>query len=77
MIPRVETDPHGVETPIPPADRRLGHKSRDARGRKGPVPGSEIPPYIHNFYNMGTKKVISWIETAPHGVETPAPLTDR
>ena len=41
------------------------------------MPGSEIPPYIYNSDNPGTKTVISRVNTAPHGVETSTPPTDR
>ena len=55
----------------------LQNKASATRGRQGPIPGSEISPHICNSDNLGTKTVISRVETAPHGLETPVPLADR
>ena len=57
----------------------LGETPRSRRTRGGYVPilGSEIPPYIYNYDNTGTKIVIPRVETDPHGVETPTPPADR
>ena len=50
------------------------YKASALRGGLGPTPGSEILPYIYNSNNPETKTVIAWIDTAPHGVETPTLL---
>ena len=77
VIPRVDTAPQGVETqPRRPIADWLGleNKISATRGRQSPIPGSQLPPYICNSDNLGTKTAVSRVETAPHGVETPAPL---
>ena len=72
VVSRVNTAPHGVETPTwgswsqrptPPA-------------RYGPIPGSELLPYIYNSSKPGTRAVTLRVDTAPHGVEAPTPLAD-
>ena len=37
---------------------------------------SEILPYLYNSNEAGTNTVISRVDTAPYGVETPTPPTD-
>ena len=55
----------------------LENKPSATQGRNFPIPGSEIPPYIYNSDNLGTKTVIPRVETAPNGVETVVPLAGR
>ena len=80
MIPRVLTAPHGVEKPQPHLQIAdwlgLENKASATRRRQGPIPGLEIPPYICNSDNPGTKTAIPRVDTAPQGVETPTPLGD-
>ena len=38
------------------------------RARCGPIPGSEILPYIYDSNKPGTTTVVLPVETAPHGV---------
>lgn len=40
------------------------------------MPGLGLHPSFYNFETPGTKTVVPWVNTAPDGVETPAPLTD-
>ena len=35
------------------------------------ISGREIPPHLYNLNNPGTKTVITRVDTAPRGVETP------
>ena len=35
------------------------------------IPYPDHNPYIFNSYKPGTKTVVPWVDTAPHGVETP------
>ena len=46
------------------------------RAGYGPIPGSEILPYIYDSSKPGTTTVVLRVNTAPHGVETPTPLAD-
>ena len=55
----------------------LENKASATGGRQDPIPGSEIPPYIYNSDNAGTKTVTPRVETAPHGLDTPAALAGR
>ena len=82
VVPRVETALHGVETPTSPAEPiadwlGLENKASATRERQSLNPGSEIPSYIYNSDNLGTKTVIPRGETAAYGVETPVPPVDR
>ena len=68
-----------VWKPRPPIADWLGleNNASATRGRQGAIPGSEIPPYIYNSDNLGTKTLIPPVDPAPHGVETPALLAGR
>ena len=46
-------------------------------GGQVPISGLEILLYLYNSDNLGTKTVISRVETSPHDVETPVPPADR
>ena len=64
--------PHG------PIDDWLGLENKDSatRGRHDPITGSEIPPYIYNSDNLGTKTVIPPGRNLPARCGNPNP-TDR
>ena len=73
--------PHGVKTPTPLADccLWLGFvvRTADATGQGyAPIPRSETLPHINKSTTSGTKAVVTLVDTAPHGVETPTPLAD-
>ena len=77
VIPGSEP-PRTVWKPQPrrPIADRLGLEENVSatRGRQGPIPASEIAPYIYNSDNLGTKTVIPQVETAPHVAEAPSSL---
>ena len=67
MPPRTCGNPNlGFVEPAPSA----------TRAGDGPIPGSEILPYIYDSNKPGTTTVVLRVNTAPHGVETPTPLAD-
>ena len=66
---------HGInvrrEFPLGPTSR-----SRRSRRDEGPIPGSEMFPYLNNLNNAGPKTDIPRVNTSPPGVEAPTLLAD-
>ena len=74
VVFRVDTAPHGAETPTPLADANwLGFVKPPAIGEYtyNPILGTKQPPYIYDSNSSETTAVISADDTAPHGGETP------
>ena len=62
--------------PQPPMANWLGLENTASVTREcqRPIPGSEIPSYIFNSNNLGTKIETPQVDTALLGVEAPTPL---